>query len=142
MNKEDYVSMEVAKLLKEKEFNEKCNHYWWQHNDDTRLDSEGFRFTREWIEVNNDCYDGVWLAPTLYEAAKWLRNEHGIYVTIISSPITWLYKNNDGSYITHFPVITYRDTEGKIKMSYHQGMNDSEYEKAFNYAILEALKLI
>lgn len=142
MTKEDFVSLEVAKLLKEKGFNLKCNHYWWQHQDEIILDWEGFKFTREWLEVNNDCYDAVWLAPTLYEAAKWLRIKHDIYVAIISSPITWLYKDNEGSYITHFPVITYRDTEGKIKMSYHQGTNDSEYEKAFNLAILEALKLI
>jgi hypothetical protein len=135
MNKEDYVSHEVAKMLKEKGFNEPCSG-WYGIN--------GAIFNDTWRENHNNTFpkDSRLSRPTLYEAAKWLRNEHGIYVTIISSPITWLYKENDGAYITHFPVITYRDAEGKIKMSYHQGMNDSEYDKAFNCAILEALKLI
>lgn len=131
----------MAKILKEKGFNEYCDAYYHLYWMKECTEDESFEISSSKCFKNSNNVYRVG-APTLYEAQKWLRNEHGIYVTIISSPITWLYKNNDGSYITHFPVITYRDTEGKIKMSYHQGMNDSEYEKAFNYAILEALKLI
>lgn len=60
MNKEDYVSLEVAKLLEEKG----CN-----------LSSDrcyiGGRFTEsDFIE---DCDDVYYSAPTLYEAQKWIR---------------------------------------------------------------------
>lgn len=81
MNKEDYVSLEVAKKLKEKGFNEPCRASIMKNgelrarnveltiDDMTRTDSEYYEF----------------LAPSLYEAQKWLRNHFNTYVGVDSS---------------------------------------------------------
>lgn len=137
MNKEDYVSFEVAKLLREKGFDLKCNHYWWQHNNETRLDSEGFRFTKEWLEVNNDCYEGVWLAPTLYEAAKWLRKTHDIHI-VVSPHYSRKYEIIEYEYriATYFDLLEKQGKRIKSKEYYEK------YEQCLNNTILEALKLI
>ena len=65
---EDYVSFEIAKLLKEKGFNEGCNSYFIS-DDEIAL-----------ISVRRDFNDyGVYLsAPTLQMAMKWLREVHKI----------------------------------------------------------------
>lgn len=137
MNKEDYVSMEVAKLLKEKGFNEKCNHYWWRHDNETRLDSYNFRFTKEWIEVNNNCYDEVLLAPTLYEAVKWLREKHNIHV-VVSPHYSRMYDVIEHEYMiaTYFDFLEKPFKWRKSKEYY------MKYEQCLNDGILEALKLI
>lgn len=56
MSKEDYVSLEVEKILKEKGFKE----------------SENFN-------KSNDCYS----RPTLYDVQKWLMDERNIFIVII-----------------------------------------------------------
>lgn len=58
---EDYVSFEVAKLLKEKDFNEHCEK---SYSIDGKLYSN----------FPDDCI----LAPTFQMAAKWLRIVYGI----------------------------------------------------------------
>ena len=72
MIKEDYVSFEVAKLLKEKGFDEYClKNYWssdkelhdWKWELSYKRNSDGNRNTK-------DC-----AAPTLQMAMKWLREE-------------------------------------------------------------------
>lgn len=70
MNKEYYVSLEVAKLLQEKGFNEpvlsqysKCGSVWNCYEPENFNESTG-------------CFS----RPTLYEAAKWLREKHNIDV--------------------------------------------------------------
>lgn len=108
MNKEDYLSLEVTKILYQKGFEIKGVYLW----------------TR-----------GV-LCPTLYEAAKWLRKNHNIYINIGPSEnepyermTTWTYDIYDISTI-----------ENKcIKVG---NENFKLYEDCFNKAIDEALKLI
>lgn len=73
---EDYVNFEIAKLLKEKGFNELC-----------------FRLIREdgdIIEVPSQAWNGLtkkqkadfYLCPTLQMACKWLREVHKIFIYI------------------------------------------------------------
>lgn len=133
MNKEDYVSLEVAKLLEEKGFDEKCNHYWWRHGNETRLDSDNFQFTKEWLEVNNNCYDEVLLAPTLYEAQKWLREKYMIYISSLPT-------KDNGITVWYLQIV--KDTLEDAIYSRVSPNTFNTYEEALNEGILEALKLI
>ena len=83
---EDYVSFEIAKLLKEKGFDEGCRQYWYKGN---------IVFSRS--EIRNrelDNYeDEGWTAPTLQMAMKWLRETFEIHCQI-DCPIAasnWVY---------------------------------------------------
>jgi len=83
MVKEDYCSYEVAKLLKEKGFNEKCRggyHYEFDDNDNPIVMLE------EWTAqpYNNDFVDEGFLcsAPTHQMAMKWLREVHNKHCDI------------------------------------------------------------
>lgn len=75
MGKEDYVSLEVAKLLKEKGFDKRCEQRFVEKKNGTERE--------EWdddlcaiCEVSDVIY---YPKPTLYEAQKWLRSKK-IYV--------------------------------------------------------------
>ena len=96
---EDYCSFEVAKLLKEKGFNEQCRNYYvkeydkWIHRNTYEYNYFNLQMPR-W----KDCYS----CPTHQMAMAWLR-ENGIIIEILhvtSKPVNdgWFYsyqKNND-----------------------------------------------
>ena len=118
---EDYVSFEVAKLLKEKEFDWYCRAYY-------DYNSEEFSYLND---ISNT-YD-VYAAPTLYMAIKWIRNKKEIHIMIdvcASGYYTVLWKTN-GTF---------------IKTLADKGPNDGgvwdSYEYALDAGILETLKLI
>lgn len=74
---EDYVSFEVAKLLKEKGFNEIC---FALYNPSEKLIQCG-------VMLNNTQVgrvEGSYSAPTLQMATKWLREVHKIDIDIVS----------------------------------------------------------
>ena len=109
--KDDYVSFEVAKLLKEKGFNEYClKNYWssdkelhdWKWELSYNRNSDGNRNTK-------DC-----AAPTHQMAMKWLREEYGIFIEISAlKRYRWVYTIyklfeekitevwNDGTYVSY-----------------------------------------
>ena len=98
MIKEDYVSFETAKLLKEKGFKEWCSHCYCtdvRHNgesisfdEELDLKDEGRESEIEYIDggcldnfgCSNEDYvdENVYAAPTLALAMKWLREVHNI----------------------------------------------------------------
>ena len=86
MNKEDYVSLEVAKLLKEKGFNEICNTAY-EEGEINPLFYGTF-------QNNGDGYvAGHIAAPTLYEAQQWLWEHHKLLVTaFLDEPFTEPYE--------------------------------------------------
>lgn len=135
MNAEDYVSLEVAKMLREKGFGEICHAYWWQYKNETRLEIENYRFSKIYLEARNNGYDDVLLAPTLYEVAKWLREKHKMVVCAFLSepfvePLRFMY-------FIQSPNFGLDDYSTIIKNE-----DFSSYEEALNAGILEALKLI
>ena len=107
---ENYVSFEVAKLLREKGFREVCSRCYGiavLHNgvhisvdEEFELKHEGRGNEIEYVEGgmfydlnyknSNDDAD-VWSAPTLWGAMKWLREVHN--VTIVSIPISFKKKS-------------------------------------------------
>ena len=73
--KEAYCSYEVAKLLKEKGFNEPCYQ---------KYDNEGYLSFNHIGYINNEkpCDDFYALAPTHQMAMSWLREVHKIFIEI------------------------------------------------------------
>ena len=70
---EDYVSFETAKLLKEKGFDEPC----WNYYYDSKLEHY-FRPVK-----NNEWPLNRVSAPTHQMVLKWLREVHGIFISIM-----------------------------------------------------------
>ena len=69
---EDYVSLETAKLLKEKGFNVPiCTYYFTVNNNELN-----FAFESNW----NNTWEHAYSAPTLWDAMKWLRNYHHLHI--------------------------------------------------------------
>jgi hypothetical protein len=69
---EDYVSFEIAKLLKEKGFDEGCR---------ARYGTAGsFSYEKYEVEASGCEMHNAILAPTLQMAMKWLRIEHNIHI--------------------------------------------------------------
>lgn len=136
MNKEDYVSFEVAKLLKEKGFNEP---YLYFYRNGSLYTLSGDIIYCENDNVNNRI---IYPQPTLYEAQKWLRNKYEIHINV-----------------NKYVVITQIDADDKIRAkrdfwafsiyyttTFHH-IHDclgqySSYEEALNEGIKETLKLI
>lgn len=126
-SKEDYVSLEVAKLLKEKGFDEPCekevNIYLgdWAYCD--YYDRTCARNSN--LPTNKASY------PTLYEAKKWLRDKHDIDIVVepeIDEETDKKWGYCFGFY-TEFPCVA-------VSLVYET------YEEALNAGILESLKLL
>ena len=120
---EDYVSYEVAKLLKENGFNWYCR----------ALYAPNSEVLSHSLGVSNTYDVDVYAAPTLYMAHKWLRVEKDIHIMIdvcASGYYAVLWKTN-GTF---------------IKTLVDKGPNDGgvwdTFEEALQTGILEALKLI
>ena len=74
--KEDYVSLEVAKLLKEKGFDEPCDFIY----DGDKLEWIFYKFIFMNGILTNSKFDDdkIVSAPTLQMAMKWLREKHWV----------------------------------------------------------------
>jgi len=74
------VSFEIAKLLKEKDFDERCNHgYWFNKKNPTLLNNATYANSQHQI------YDGrriLALAPTIADVVMWLHEKHGIWISV------------------------------------------------------------
>lgn len=81
---EDYVSFEVAKLLREKGFDENTEHKMWyvikQFSTGCQWNSCTHKVGDITREYNNDCCISM---PTHQMAMKWLRNIHGIHIQVL-----------------------------------------------------------
>lgn len=135
MNKEDYVSLEVANLLKEKGFNEYCGAYYHLNWEDM-TEEERFEAAPSHDFRNKDNGYRVG-APTLYEAQKWIREKHDIHI-VISSHYSHMYEVIEYEYMiaTYFDFLEKPFKWRKSKEYYEK------YEQCLNNGILEALKLI
>lgn len=112
---EDYVSFEIAKLLKEKGFDETCRAFWKEWNGELHFcacsSAHVFEFCHNsMLENYNDKEETNTAAPTLQMAMKWLRLEHKLHIEPI--PDCFDYKHgdiHDGWYceITHLSDMSY-----------------------------------
>lgn len=131
MNKEDYVSLEVAKMLKEKGYDEpyetEVNIYLgtWAYCD---YDHVGARNSN--LPSNKASY------PTLYEAQKWLR-ERGVFIEVMPH-YSHKYEIVEYEYkITTYFLLMGKPCKWAKSKEYYE-----KYEQALNEGIKEALKLI
>lgn len=110
---EDYVSFEIAKLLKEKGFDELCHK---AYNYEGHL-CNGFTYGPH--------------APTLQMAMKWLREVHSLYIDIVTS------FSQDGICYTFSCSNTMDLIQGTKGTSYHEYQT---YEQACEAAIKYCLE--
>lgn len=84
MNDKFYVSLEAARLLKEKGYNEECDYcfYYDDYNDKWDFDYPHNLFDDEPMHYNNETIDDeMYSMPTKAEAIDWLESK-GIYISI------------------------------------------------------------
>lgn len=124
LTKEDYVTLEVAKKLKEKGFDEPC----------LRMINVENGFTSN-CEYDNICLENSLLKngfisyPTLYEVEKWLRTTYNIFIDI--------------DFLDDYNFfIYYKDENGELTEKYYNTIYSKTYEEAVNKAIIEALEFI
>jgi len=121
---EDYVSFEVAKLLKEKGFDEPCFRY---------AESKKIYESGAWMVAN--VTGGAVGIPTLQMAMKWLRDVHNLIISFKFTIHGWICD------ITKI----FRDSNGFI-VNINHGIDDDaftyydECEKACDIAIKYCLK--
>ena len=138
MIKEDYVSFEIAKLLKEKGFEQdyyynNCPVYWINGNNPT-LSFEG---DDDFPYNQNEC-----VAPSLATAMKWLREVHKIEISI-SYGFPFIDGNPVFKYYWYPVKVTEKGLEYPMDdpntAEFNEEMADS-YEEAIKAALLYVLK--
>jgi hypothetical protein len=99
---EDYVSFEIAKLLKEKGFIGLCTAYYdCFTTDNFHSGYEPTDFNSIDIKIRN-----IVAAPTLQMAMKWLREVHNLFIFIS----TWL-RNKDGAIQYYYEIRNLNDKD-------------------------------
>lgn len=87
------VNLEIAKLLKEKGFNEPCDRFIRLDNldilnfsDGTKYVYPGFKNVKEYIKVLDET---MLLAPTIAEVVSWIYKEHNYWISVLLSDYTF-----------------------------------------------------
>ena len=78
--KEDYVSFETAKLLKEKGFDESISMVYMSYGDLCKLHRYDSIRNSNYNDITKNYFECT--APTLQMAMKWLREVHKLYVDV------------------------------------------------------------
>lgn len=121
MIKEDYVSFETAKLLKERGFNEECEYFYDYYDNEYFICSNGVS------AYNDDEHPTYYSMPTLQMAIKWLREVHNLFIE--------MHIQNGGNYIGYI-----YNTNGFGLIGWDKRRVSSSYEKACEAAIKYCLE--
>ena len=133
MIKEDYVSFETAKLLKEKGFDSPCFMAYYETNNGHKIGYDVGRNNYQWDIVNKENGLSNCCAPTLQMAMKWLRKEHNIGIF----PSTYcLLKNGE---VTH-PYGTCITNLVTYEIIVDDCLPEETYEEAIENALIYCLK--
>lgn len=129
MYTEDFVSFTIAKLLKEKGFDETCRAFWKVWDNHTTIcdcsPSHLFEYCHNsMLEQYNDDEELNIAAPTLQMTMKWLRNVHNIH--FVAEPFT-----HDGNKIYYGVNVLDKDLVTVI----YENLEDNTYEEACEAAI-------
>ncbi len=119
---EDYVSYEIAKLLKEKGFNEPCFYYY----------KDGVLMFSPILKGRNSYQTDTYSAPTHQMAMKWLRIEHNILLFLLPA-------QENGKLVYLVKVWTWNEEEGIYESTYAP-MPRKEPEQAIEAALKYSLK--
>ena len=149
MIQEDYVSFEIAKLLKEKGFDSKCRYVWIfdKANDpqdtdgickvcaehvmegESFIDNSDIKKVSEYESWPED-YHKAYICPTLQMTLKWLREVHHLYIQVMLD--SWACGGHMGYYV----VI--QNTTSDFEMMLQDALDDvfyDTYEEACEAAI-------
>jgi len=132
MSKEQYVTFEVAKLLKEKGFDWDCDHYYKPNGEIVRtFHTDGSRHINSSVLYEHQC-----LAPTQQMAMRWLREEHKIDISVTTDDGSWWIKITELEYwscVFNGKVLNSDD----IKYAYEGDTSTKEgcYEAALQYCL-------
>ena len=118
MIKEAYVGFEVAKLLKEKGFNESCY---------GRYSIRSKEFHLDCTKAYNNGSNFMCSAPTHQMAMDWLREKHGFHIyTFYEDEFHWHY------------VIDSLTKKWRYSVSENKS-NDEAIEKALKYSLVNLI---
>ena len=123
--KEDYVSLEIARLLSRKKFNEECLMKYVDEELMNIYDSD-FPSPYELDNYNSEVID----APTLQMAMKWLREVHKLEIT----PFHEMFQGNSWWYRIE------RNTSLSLLVEYEEDSIYGSYEQACEAAIKYCLE--
>lgn len=116
---EDYVSFEIAKLLKDKGFCEPCFAYYSEYIDNWKTFKIWKKYPKTYDTVRNN---GYVLTPTLQMAMKWLREVHKIHIVLMIE--------SNGNYIGYL-----YDTKGNNMQGWDRRLSKTSYEEACEAAV-------
>jgi hypothetical protein len=129
---EEFVTLETAKLLKEKGFDETCEYCILDQDDDVIGASRGCIINEKIVRHKN--IKNAIPTTSLYQAQKWLRETKNIHICIYNCACGYGYEISKADNGTH------------ITSSVYEGPNDGgewdTYEEALETGLQEALKLI
>ena len=123
---EDYVSFEVAKLLKKKGVDIETNTYYYATSEYTK--SEMYKSPNNTNWNNNEYY---YSAPTHQMAMKWLREEKYVLIFIVPA------KDENGNLTYCADVWTWNDDEGIYEpiWAYANHIYEKVVESALKYSL-------
>ena len=121
---EELVTLETAKLLKEKGFNEYCKDI---INHKGIMMETIFRTSKDLPKLFYSC-------PTQSVAQKWLRETKNIHICVYNCACGYGYEISKADNGTHIASSTYKGT--------NDGGGWDTYEEALEAGLQEALKLI
>lgn len=90
MDNKDFVSYETAKRLKGAGFSYPCSYYY--TSEDAQKRHVWLTRGSQLANLNKDAGLIKCSAPTLWNAQKWLREEHKLHILVDSGFDTWWYK--------------------------------------------------
>lgn len=85
------INFELAKMLKEKGFDEPCYKGWDLSEEDSNPTFHEYTTQNK----NSDCIETFYTAPTIAEVVMWLYKKHGIWIEVttdVYSKFCWLVK--------------------------------------------------
>lgn len=136
METTDYVSYELAKKLKERGFDEPCDHYYCAFDNETDVRFWSIHPAQSQNGFTNPNGRVIADAPTLWQAQKWLREKKGIAINVIA---------HDGGKYSHehvyLPNYDESTTQWGIWHINHTPLFDT-YEEALSAGIAEMLRLL
>ena len=127
MIEERYCSKEVAKLLKEKGFDEPCQHFY-------KFDSnEIYRGT---VFTNTQIGDKFYIAPTHQMACDWLREVHNIFIVVEPHMYDYINEKNSSYVISLWQGDNYYENiTSKDYPTYEEAV-----EASLKYSLTELMK--
>lgn len=135
MNKEDCVSLEVARILKEKGFNEPCDFFYQSIREDD-VEDDTFRVAENAYYINRKEDKIRFAAPLLRQVQNWLMFNHNILVSHISEK-----PNVSFDYKMYKYCITENISNTECIMRYSDIWFSTKRE-CLNKGIIEVLKMI